>query len=114
MAKSAQTPMMQQYMAFKKKHRDAILLFRMGDFYEVFLEDAKTCARDLGLALTSREKGAGAVPMAGFPHHAADNYIRRLIRAGRGWRGSTCRPAGSRCRRWGLAPWGMPFSASSL
>jgi DNA mismatch repair protein MutS len=74
--------MMQQYMAFKKKHRDAILLFRMGDFYEVFLEDAKTCARDLGLALTSREKGAGAVPMAGFPHHAADNYIRRLIRAG--------------------------------
>jgi len=74
--------MMRQYMAFKKKHRDAILLFRMGDFYEVFFEDAKTCARVLGLALTSREKGEDAVPMAGFPHHAAESYIKRLIQAG--------------------------------
>ncbi len=82
MAKSAQTPMMRQYMAFKKKHEDAVLLFRMGDFYEVFLDDAKICARELGLALTSRDKGANAVPMAGFPHHAADNYIKRLVQAG--------------------------------
>ena len=82
MAKPAHTPMMKQYLAFKKKHQDAVLLFRMGDFYEVFFEDAKLCARDLGLALTSREKGENAVPMAGFPHHAAERYIKRLIRAG--------------------------------
>ncbi|MHC5033799.1 MAG: DNA mismatch repair protein MutS [Planctomycetota bacterium] len=82
MEKSARTPMMKQYSAFKKKHQDAILLFRMGDFYEVFFDDAKVCARDLGLALTSREKGENAIPMAGFPHHAAENYIKRLIRAG--------------------------------
>jgi len=82
MANPAQTPMMKQYLAFKKRHQDAVLLFRMGDFYEVFFEDAKVCARDLGLALTSREKGENAVPMAGFPHHAAENYIKRLIRAG--------------------------------
>ncbi len=82
MAKPAQTAMMKQYLAFKKGHQDAVLLFRMGDFYEVFFEDAKVCARDLGLALTSREKGENAVPMAGFPHHAAENYIKRLIRAG--------------------------------
>ncbi len=82
MAGSEHTPMMQQYLAFKKQHEDAVLLFRMGDFYEVFFEDAKTCARELGLALTSREKGENAVPMAGFPHHAADNYVKRLIKAG--------------------------------
>jgi len=77
-----QTPMMKQYLAFKKQHQDAVLLFRMGDFYEVFLDDARVCARELGLALTSREKGENAVPMAGFPHHAADNYVKRLIQAG--------------------------------
>jgi len=74
--------MMRQYLAFKKRHQDAVLLFRMGDFYEVFLDDARLCARELGLALTSRDKGENAVPMAGFPHHAADTYIKRLIRAG--------------------------------
>ena len=73
---------MRQYLAFKKKYQDAILLFRMGDFYETFFDDAKTAARVLGLALTSRDKGENAVPMAGFPHHAADTYIRRLIEAG--------------------------------
>jgi len=76
------TPVMRQYLAFKKRHQDAILLFRMGDFYEVFFDDARTCARELGLALTSREKGQNAVPMAGFPHHAAESYIRRLVKAG--------------------------------
>jgi DNA mismatch repair protein MutS len=74
--------MMRQYLAFKRKHEDAVLLFRMGDFYEVFFEDARTCARELGLALTSRDKGENPVPMAGFPHHAADTYVRRLIRGG--------------------------------
>jgi len=74
--------MMRQYLAFKKKHQDAVLLFRMGDFYEMFFDDARTAARVLGLALTSREKGENAVPMAGFPHHAAESYIRRLIEAG--------------------------------
>jgi DNA mismatch repair protein MutS len=82
MDKSAYTPVMRQYLAFKKKHQDAVLLFRMGDFYEVFMDDARLCARELGLALTSRDKGDRAVPMAGFPHHAADSYIKRLIRAG--------------------------------
>ncbi len=82
MGRDEHTPMMKQYLAFKKRHQDAVLLFRMGDFYEVFFEDAKVCSRELGLALTSREKGADAVPMAGFPHHAADNYIKRLIQAG--------------------------------
>ncbi|MFO8007543.1 MAG: DNA mismatch repair protein MutS [Candidatus Brocadiia bacterium] len=82
MSAKAQTPMMKQYLAFKQQHEDAILLFRMGDFYEMFFDDAKVCARELGLALTSREKGEDAVPMAGFPHHAADNYIKRLIRCG--------------------------------
>jgi DNA mismatch repair protein MutS len=82
MAKSGSTPMMRQYMAFKKQHQDALLLFRMGDFYELFHEDAKTAARVLGIALTSREKGDDAVPMAGFPCHSADNYIKRLIEDG--------------------------------
>ena len=79
MAKSEKTPMMRQYLAFKKKHQDSILLFRMGDFYEMFFEDAKTAARVLGLTLTSRDKGENPVAMAGFPHHAADGYIKRLI-----------------------------------
>jgi len=77
-----ETPMMKQYLGFKRKHKDAILLFRMGDFYEMFYEDAETCARVLGLALTSRAKGEKAVPMAGFPHHAAESYIRKLISSG--------------------------------
>ena len=82
MARSALTPMMKQYLTFKEQQPDAVLLFRMGDFYEVFLDDARLCSRELGLALTSRDKGENAVPMAGFPHHAADTYIRRLVRAG--------------------------------
>ena len=82
MTNSELTPMMRQYTAFKQKHQDAVLLFRMGDFYETFFEDAKTMARVLGLALTSRGKGPESVPLAGFPHHAADTYIKRLIEAG--------------------------------
>jgi len=80
--RASETPMMRQYARFKAQHRDAILLFRMGDFYEMFFEDAEICARVLGLTLTSRSKGEDAVPMAGFPHHAAETYIRKLISGG--------------------------------
>jgi len=73
---------MRQYRAFKQQYSDYILLFRMGDFYEMFYEDAKTASRDLGLALTARSKGPTAVPLAGIPYHALDGYLARLIRAG--------------------------------
>ena len=76
------TPMMQQYHDAKAACGDALLLFRMGDFYELFFEDAKTAARVLGLALTSRDKGENAVPMAGFPHHQLEAYLAKLIAAG--------------------------------
>jgi len=73
---------MRQYRRFKDAHPDYILLFRMGDFYEMFYDDAKTASRELGLALTSRSKGPSAVPLAGIPYHALDSYLARLIRAG--------------------------------
>ena len=72
------TPAMRQYDRFKREHPDAILLFRMGDFYEMFFDDAKTASRVLGITLTARTKG---IPMAGFPYHAAASYIQKLIRA---------------------------------
>jgi len=76
------TPAMRQYRAFKEQYPDCVLLFRMGDFYEMFYEDAKTASRVLGLALTSRSKGPSAVPLAGIPYHALDNYLARLVRGG--------------------------------
>ncbi len=76
------TPMMQQYHEAKQAAGDALLLFRMGDFYELFFEDAKTAARILGLSLTSRDKGENPVPMAGFPHHQLDSYLAKIIAAG--------------------------------
>jgi DNA mismatch repair protein MutS len=78
----AATPMMQQYEEAKRACPDALLLFRMGDFYEMFHDDAKTAARVLNLALTSREKGENATPMAGFPHHQLESYLGKLIAAG--------------------------------
>ncbi|MEX2306534.1 MAG: DNA mismatch repair protein MutS [Pirellulales bacterium] len=75
------TPMMQQYHEAKRVAGDALLLFRMGDFYELFFDDAKTAARVLGLALTSRDKGDDPVPMAGFPHHQLDSYLAKIIAA---------------------------------
>jgi DNA mismatch repair protein MutS len=75
--------MMQQYRELKKRYPDYLLLFRLGDFYELFFEDAHEGAALLQITLTSRQKGEGAIPMAGIPHHAADGYIARLIRAGR-------------------------------
>jgi DNA mismatch repair protein MutS len=74
--------MMRQYRALKQRYPDYLLLFRLGDFYEMFFEDAHEGARLLQITLTSRQKGEGAIPMAGIPHHAADGYIARLIRAG--------------------------------
>jgi len=74
--------MMQQYDDAKSACGDAILLFRMGDFYELFNDDARIAARELGLTLTSRDKGENATPMAGFPHHQLDTYLAKLISAG--------------------------------
>src|SRR5487761_459113 len=76
------TPMMQQYLDAKAACPDCVLLFRMGDFYELFHEDAKLAARVLGLALTSRDKGENPVPMAGFPYHQLESYLGKLIAAG--------------------------------
>jgi DNA mismatch repair protein MutS len=74
--------MMKQYQEAKRACPDALLLFRMGDFYELFHDDAKIAARTLNLALTSRDKGENATPMAGFPHHQLDTYLGKLITAG--------------------------------
>lgn len=76
------SPMMKQYQEAKTASGDAILFFRMGDFYELFHDDAKTAARVLGLTLTSRDKGENPVPMAGFPHHQLEGYLAKLIRGG--------------------------------
>ena len=82
--KRGQTPLMRQYYKIKDRHPQAILLFRMGDFYEAFEEDAKTISSILGITLTKRSNGAAKdVPMAGIPHHALDNYLPKLIRAGK-------------------------------
>ncbi len=77
------TPMMQQYLDIKRDCSDAILFYRMGDFYEMFYDDAVRASKLLGLALTTRDKGKeNPVPMCGVPHHSASSYISRLIRAG--------------------------------
>lgn len=78
------TPMMKQFFELKAKHPDAIMLFRCGDFYETYSEDAVTASEILGITLTKRANGQGkTVEMAGFPHHALDTYLPKLIRAGR-------------------------------
>src|SRR5580765_4561051 len=84
------TPAMRQYLDAKQQHRDAIVLFRMGDFYEMFYEDALVAARALELTLTSRSKDAngGGIPMCGVPFHAVDGYIARLVK--RGFRVAIC------------------------
>src|ERR1051325_4779000 len=77
------TPVRQQYLNIKKEYPDAILFFRLGDFYETFDEDAETVARELDIVLTSRPVGKGVrAPLAGIPYHAAENYIARLIEKG--------------------------------
>ncbi|HUC97091.1 MAG TPA: hypothetical protein VMR88_01355, partial [Candidatus Polarisedimenticolaceae bacterium] len=77
------TPMMQQYLQIKERYRDAILFFRLGDFYEMFFEDAQTASRILDIALTSRHKSEESpVPLCGVPYHAAEPYIQKLLDAG--------------------------------
>ncbi len=76
------TPMMEQFWRAKKEHPDALLFFRMGDFYELFHDDAKVAARELGLTLTARSKGEDAIPMAGVPVRSADSYLLRLVAKG--------------------------------
>ena len=84
MAKIVETPLMTQYVEMKKKHPDAILLFRVGDFYETFSDDAVTASEILGITLTRRANGKAAyVELAGFPHHALDTYLPKLVRAGK-------------------------------
>ncbi|MHA1265425.1 MAG: DNA mismatch repair protein MutS [Candidatus Helarchaeota archaeon] len=78
----SKTPMMQQFHAIKRKYKDAILFFRVGDFYETFEDDAKIVSKELNIVLTARGKGANRVPLAGVPYHAVDSYITRLIRKG--------------------------------
>ncbi|HMS65808.1 MAG TPA: DNA mismatch repair protein MutS [Ignavibacteria bacterium] len=78
-----ETPLMRQYRKIKDKYPDTILLFRMGDFFETFEEDAVTTSKVLGITLTKRSNGAASeVPLAGFPHHALDNYLPKLVKAG--------------------------------
>src|SRR5436190_6837766 len=77
------TPLMQQHRAIKQKYPDAILLFRVGDFYETFGEDAIITSKVLGITLTKRNNGAAfSSELAGFPHHALDTYLHKLVRAG--------------------------------
>ena len=79
----ATTPMMAQYHQIKKSVPEAILFFRLGDFYEMFFDDAHVAARELEITLTSRNKERGTpVPMCGVPYHSADAYITKLIRKG--------------------------------
>ena len=73
---------MKQFSKFKQKYPDAILFFRMGDFYETFYDDAKTCSKVLGLTLTSRSKGNNPIPLAGVPYHAVEGYIKKMLQAG--------------------------------
>ena len=82
--KPVETPLMKQYYEMKKKHPDAVLLFRVGDFYETFSDDAITASEILGITLTRRANGSATyVELAGFPHHALDTYLPKLVRAGK-------------------------------
>ena len=77
------TPIRHQYLQIKDRFQEAIVLFRLGDFYETFDEDARIVSRELQIALTSREMGKGyRVPMAGIPYHALEGYLARLVQAG--------------------------------
>lgn len=82
--KVIEIPLMKQYREMKVKHPDAILLFRVGDFYEIFSDDAFVASEILGITLTKRHNGSKAsVELAGFPHHALDYYLPKLVRAGK-------------------------------
>ena len=77
------TPMMRQYLAIKAEYPDMLVFYRMGDFYEMFFEDAETASRVLGITLTSRNKGdKNQVPMCGVPYHAVSGYLSKMVKAG--------------------------------
>src|SRR6185295_9436140 len=102
MSQTKRSPLMRQYHQIKAKYPDTILLFRLGDFYETFEEDAATAARVCGLTLTKRGNGTeGETPLAGFPHHQLDNYLPKLVKAGfrvacaNSWRTRSWRAASS-------------------
>ena len=81
--RSKLSPMMQQYLSMKDEHRDQILMFRLGDFYEMFFDDAVTASRELELTLTGRDCGLpDRAPMCGVPYHSVENYIARLVKKG--------------------------------
>src|SRR5439155_20775260 len=89
MSSDASTPLMRQYNAIKQQAPNALLMFRLGDFYELFYEDAVTAARELEITLTSRNKEKGeAIPMCGVPYHSAEGYVARLIQ--KGYRVAVC------------------------
>lgn len=80
---SDHTPMMQQYLRMKAQHPDILLFYRMGDFYELFYDDAKRASQLLDISLTKRGASAGEpIPMAGIPYHAVENYLARLVNQG--------------------------------
>src|SRR5262245_12471280 len=82
-AEPAHTPVMQQYLRIKAQHPDVLLFYRMGDFYELFFDDARRAAKLIDITLTARGQSGGApIPMAGVPVHAVDNYLARLVRKG--------------------------------
>ena len=81
--KNTNTPMMEQYLKIKNKHKDSLLFYRMGDFYELFFDDAVVASKILDITLTKRGKSNGTdIPMCGVPFHAADNYLPKLIKKG--------------------------------
>ena len=80
MAAANVTPMVQQYMAVKQEHQNELLFFRLGDFYEMFFDDAITASRELNLTLTKRSNGMEHMPMCGVPYHSVDGYIAKLIK----------------------------------
>ena len=97
----ASTPLMQQYNGVKSRYPHALLLFRLGDFYELFYEDAIIASRELQITLTSRNREKGQpIPMCGVPYHAADGYIARLIRAGSRWRFASRWNCRVRAKNW--------------
>ena len=91
-----ETPLMKQYNAIKAKYPGALLIFRVGDFYETFGQDAVAASKVLGIVLTKRGNGsASEIELAGFPHHALDSYLPKLVRAGK----AVYSPSQS-CARW--------------
>lgn len=79
----AETPLMKQHREIKTKYPDAVLLFRVGDFYETFSDDAIIASKVLGITLTKRANGsASSIELAGFPHHSLDTYLHKLVKAG--------------------------------